>query len=261
MKKYKYVDLHCHPFVEYFKKPEDVVKGAKAVGIDKLFVVGTDLKNSLEAINLCEKFNYTFAIIGIHPNSAWDINLVNQLENMINNNVFGIGEIGLDYHYEYSPIKEIQKEVFVKQIELANKYNLPVVVHSRDAHEDTYNIIKKYKNKYPKMNFILHSYSSGIEYVKKYVELGVYFSFSGIVTFKNAKEIQEASKLVPLNLIFCETDTPYLTPVPYRGKTNLPNYVIEITNFISNLKNINIDELLKNINDNVTRVFFSDKEN
>ena len=149
----------------------------------------------------------------------------------------------------------MQKRCFIKQVEIANKNNIPVIVHSRDAHEDTYELIKEFKNKYPKLNFILHSYSSGPDYVQKYVDLGVYFSFSGVVTFKNAKDTQQAVKLVPLNLIFCETDTPYLAPTPYRGKTNLPDYVIETTNFIANIKNISVDELLENIHKNLKECF------
>lgn len=251
----KYIDLHCHPFLEYFENPKEIIEDAHNNGVSKIFLVGTDLKNSIEAIELSNHFDYVFPIIGIHPNDAWDDQDIYKLEKIINSSVVGIGEVGLDYHYEKSPSKEKQKMMFKLQIELAIKNNIPVIVHSRDAHEDTYLIIKEYRENYPQLNFILHSYSSGVAYVEKYVKLGVYFSFSGIITFKNAQDMQEAAKLVPLNLIFCETDTPYLAPVPHRGKTNIPNYVIETTNFIANLKGINLDEMLDAINQNVKRVF------
>ncbi len=251
----KYVDLHCHPFLEYFANPDEIIENAKKNNIGILFLVGTDLKNSKEVIELSLKHNQVYPIIGIHPNDAWNVELINELEKLIDKNVVGIGEVGLDYHYDDSPSKEMQIQCFEKQIELAAKHNLPIIVHSRDAHEDTYQIIKKWKTKLPNLNFVLHSYSSGIEYVERYSKLNVYFSFSGVVTFKNAKDTQEAAKHVKLDLMFCETDTPYLTPEPHRGKQNLPDYVVHTTNFIANLKNVSIEEVLENINNNVKKVF------
>ncbi len=253
--KNKYIDLHCHPFKEYFENGDEIINNAKQKGVEKIFVVGCSLEDSKEAIEMSSKHENVFPIIGIHPNNSWDEKIIDELEKIVDEKIFGIGEVGLDYHYENSPSKEIQKKCFIKQIEIAYKNNIPVIVHSRDAHEDTYEIIKEYKKKYPDLIFILHSYSSGPNYVNKYIELGVYFSFSGIVTFKNAKDTQEAAKLVPLDLIFCETDTPYLAPTPYRGKTNLPEYVIETTNFIASLKNIDIEKLLIHINENVKKCF------
>lgn len=255
----KYIDLHCHPFKEYFQNGKEIIKSAQEKGVEKIFVVGTNLENSKEAISIAKENEKVYPIIGIHPNDAWNEETIDELENLVDENVVAIGEVGLDYHYNNSPSKELQKKCFIKQIEIARKNNIPVVVHSRDAHEDTYLIIKEYKSKYPDLNFVIHSYSSGIEYVQKYSEIGVYFSFSGIVTFKNAKDVQEAAKAVPLNLIFCETDTPYLAPTPYRGKINYPEYVIETTKFIANLKNIEVDELLENINKNLKKCFLKIK--
>lgn len=251
----KYIDLHCHPFKEYFENREEIIEDAKLSGVWKIFLVGTNLVNSKEAIDLAKNKEGVYPIIGIHPTECRDIETVEKLENMIDNSVVGIGEVGLDYHYQDSPSKEVQINCFKKHIEIAIEKKLPIIVHSRDAHEDTFQVIKEYKEKNQDLVFILHSYSSGPEYVEKYSKLGVYFSFSGIVTFKNAKEMQEAAKLVPLDLILCETDTPYLTPVPYRGKVNLPKYVIETTNFIAKLKEISIEEFLENINQNVLKCF------
>lgn len=251
----KYIDLHAHPFLEYFEDREILINKAFDLGVSHIFVVGTDLNNSKEAIEISSKFNYVYPIIGIHPNDSWNKKIITKLEKLVTPEVVGIGEVGLDYHYKNTPSKKIQKKLFIKQIKIAKKNEIPIIVHSRDSHEDTYKIIRKYKKKYPKLNFILHSYSSGPDYVQKYVELGVYFSFSGVVTFKNAKSTQDAAKLVPLNLLFCETDMPYLAPVPHRGKTNMIEYVIETTNFIAQLKNVKIEELLDNINKNMERVF------
>ena len=251
----KYIDLHCHPFLEYFADPKAIIDQAHQKGVSHFLLVGTDLNNSQEAIKLAKEFPFTYAVIGIHPNDAWDLKLVDQLATLIDQSVVGIGEIGLDYHYDDTPAKELQWKIFQAQVDLANKHQLPVIVHSRDAHEDTYQFIKAYKQNHPEQDFVLHSYSSGVEYVQKYVDLGVYFSFSGVVTFKNAKSTQEACKLVPLELIFCETDVPYLAPTPYRGQTNLPEYVIETTNFVANLKAVPVEKLLDQIHQNMLKVF------
>lgn len=251
----KYIDLHAHPFQEYFSDCDEIIYQAQKAGVHKILLVGTDLKNSQEAIILSQKHQGVYPVIGIHPNDCWDLKLIDQLEQLITPEVIAIGEVGLDYHYNDSPSKELQLQCFIKQIELAHKYRIPIIVHSRDAHEDTFQIIKEYKLKYPDLIFILHSYSSGITYVKKYAQLGVYFSFSGVVTFKNAQEVQAAARAVPLELIFCETDTPYLTPVPYRGKQNLPQYVIETTKFIAQLKSIDLDLFIEQINKNFAKCF------
>lgn len=251
----KYIDLHCHPFKEYFENREEIIEDAKLSGVWKIFLVGTNLDNSKEAIDLSKNKEGVYPIVGIHPNECWDLKTIEKLETIIDESVVGIGEVGLDYHYQDSPSKEIQINCFKKQIEIAIKNKIPVIVHSRDAHEDTFKIIKEYKEKNQDLIFILHSYSSGPEYVEKYSKLGVYFSFSGIVTFKNANQMQEAAKLVPLDLILCETDTPYLAPTPHRGKVNLPKYVIDTTNFIAKLKGISIEQMLENINRNVFKCF------
>lgn len=251
----KYIDLHAHPFQEYFIDCHQVICDAQEAGIYRMLLVGTDLKNSQEAIELSRKYQGVYPVIGIHPNDCWDEKLVDDLAKLINDDVVAIGEVGLDYHYEKRPSKEVQIKCFRKQIELAHHYQIPIIVHSRDAHEDTYEIIKEYKTLYPDLIFILHSYSSGPTYVERYAQLRVYFSFSGVVTFKNAKETQEAAKMVPLDLIFCETDTPYLAPVPYRGKINLPQYVKVTTAFIAQLRAIDLDHFLDQLNANFKQCF------
>lgn len=250
-----FVDLHCHPFKEYFDNREEVILDAYNNGVSSLFLVGTDLNNCQEALDLAKQFNFTFPIIGIHPNDSWNEEVILDFEKLVDETVVGIGEVGLDYHYEDAPSKKMQKQAFKMQMEIAQKNQIPVIVHSRDAHEDTFEMIKDFKSKYPEQNFVLHSYSSGVDYVEKYVELGVYFSFSGIVTFKNAKDMQEALKMVPSDLLFFETDTPYLAPVPHRGKTNLPLYVIDIYKFAAEIKNVDVNVLVNQVNKNVETVF------
>jgi len=168
--------------------------------------------------------------------------------------VVAVGEIGFDFHYlSKDEIFEKQKKVFIEQIELAIKYNLPIIVHSRDAFEETYDIVKQYSNN---VIFILHSFVGNIEQARKYNILpNVYFGFSGIVTFKNAKEIQESAKFIPIEKIIIETDCPWLSPEPNRGKTNYPKNIKYIFKFLSNLKNINEHSFEKVIQKNVEKIF------
>lgn len=251
----KYIDLHCHPFREYFANPQDVLNIAYEQGVGTIFLVGTNLQNSQEALTLARQNDFTHAIIGIHPSEATDVKQVDALAALINSEVVGIGEIGLDYHYPDGPDATCQQAVFAAQVELARRHGLPVVVHSRDADEDTYQFIKTYKQRHPEQDFILHSYSAGPEYVPKYLALGVYFSFSGVITFKNAPRVRAACALVPLERLFCETDVPYLAPVPHRGQTNLPQYIIYTTDFVAALKGVSSATLRTHIARNVQRVF------
>ncbi|MGL5204990.1 MAG: TatD family hydrolase, partial [Metamycoplasmataceae bacterium] len=156
--------------------------------------------------------------------------------------------------------KEEQEFFFRQQIEIAIKNNLPIIIHSRDATEETFNLLNEYKDKERSLKIILHSYSSGPEWVDKFLSLGAYLSFSGIVTFKNAKSMQEALKITPINRIFYETDTPYLSPTPKRGKINKPYYAIHIANFIAEIKGITVEELNYQVNQNIEKVFYLKKE-
>lgn len=261
MKK-EYIDLHCHPFIEYFDNPKEIIKDSYQAGLKKMFLVGTNIDNSKEAIELANNFSYAYSAIGIHPTEAYNKKDLNKIESFLkdNNKVVAIGEVGLDYHYSDSPSKEQQIYFFKKQIELALKYQLALIVHSRDAAEDTYQIIKKYAKQSRNLKIILHTYAYDLEYLEKFNKLGCYFSYSGIVTFKNAIQMQECALQTPLNRIFYETDTPYLTPTPFRGKTNYPKYAIYVANFIAKLKNIDINLFLKAVNKNVSTVF-GDKVN
>ncbi|MGL4343351.1 MAG: TatD family hydrolase [Metamycoplasmataceae bacterium] len=256
----KYIDLHCHPFREYFEEPIQIIEDSFNQGLDKMFLVGTDLNNCQEAISLSKLKNYTYAILGIHPNDAKNKQDLIALEKMIIENldsqkIVGIGEVGLDYHYDDSPSKEDQIFFFKSQIEMALKYNLALIVHSREAAKDTYEILKNYKTNYPQLPIILHSYSYGLVWMEKFLAIGCYFSYSGIVTFKNAKEMQESALKTPLEALFYETDTPYLTPAPHRGKTNYPHYAIYVADFIASLKGISSQTLVDQVNKNLKKVF------
>ena len=225
----EYIDIHTHPFKEYYDDPHEEVKKWKEMNMQYLFVNGTSKEDCIELLDLCEKENYLFPVIGI-------------------------GEVGLDYHYDDSPSKEIQKEGFISQIEVARKYNIPVVMHIRDALEDAYEIISN--EKYNDMKFVFHSYSGDVAFTEKCLKHpNFYYSISGVVTFKNAKSLQNAVKIIPIDHIFCETDTPYLAPVPMRGSDNISPYVSYTYQYIAKLKNISEQELVNQIKVNVKKVF------
>lgn len=251
----KYIDLHAHPFKEYFEFPENIIQESYNEGIGKIFIVGTSLEDSKEVKYLSSKYNFAFPIIGIHPNNAINQSDLDSLRKLVDQSIVGIGEIGLDFHYDDSPSFEQQAIFFKYQIELANEFDIPVIVHTRDATQETYEILKEYKSKYENMKIIIHSYSSGPDWVQKFLDIGAYLSFSGVATFKKAKDVRDAILITPIDKLFYETDTPYLTPVPMRGKINVPHYAIHTAKFIADLKGINVDLLNEQINKNISLVF------
>ncbi|WP_412031557.1 TatD family hydrolase [Metamycoplasma buccale] len=250
----KYIDIHTHPFKEYHVNPLEVVHNWKEQNMDKMFIVGTSKEDSIELLELCSHEKYLYPIIGIHPTLANGKSDGDFLESIITKDVIGIGEIGLDYHYDDSPSKEIQKESFLAQLRVAKKHNIVGMLHLRDSLDDAFDIftLDEFKN----INIILHSFSGDSNYVKKCLPYSnIYFSISGIVTFKNAQKTKDAVKEIPLDRIFCETDSPYLAPVPMRGKENISPYVMYTYREIANLKNVSEEFLVNQISKNVKKVF------
>ena len=228
---------------------EKIIQNSKNNGINICINAGCDKSTNEEVLSI--KNDSVYAVIGYHPEFANDITEedISLLEKKLNNsNVIGIGEIGLDYHYDGFN-KEKQITVFEKQLSLAEKYNLPVVVHSRDAGYDTINILKKYK-----VTGVIHSFSGSLEMAKEYIKLGFYLGVNGVITFKNCKLIEVYKKIGIQNILF-ETDSPYLSPVPFRGKINFPGNIKYIAKFVSEILNISIDELEKITNSNVKKLF------
>ena len=180
--------------------------------------IGVDLITSITNINIAKKYPEIYCTVGIHPNSTLNLDEkeLDKFESLINKSkkIIGIGETGLDYYREYS--KEIQCLFFTRQIELAIKYNMPIIVHTREAENDTYNILKKFSDK--NLKIIIHCFSGSDKFALKCIEMGCYISFSGNITFKNADNLRKICKMIDLNKILIETDSPYLTPVPFRGK-------------------------------------------
>lgn len=236
------IDTHCHIDSESYENPEKVIKKMEG----NIIVASAASPESIkEVIDLTQKYNNVYGTIGIHPefaDSYTNEDLKKIEEGIQNKKIIGIGEIGLDYHYGKENM-ENQKELLIKQIEIANKYNKTIVIHTRDASMDTYNIIKAYKNE--KTKLILHCYSGSLELAKEYIKLGAKLGIGGVLTFKNEKKLKEIVKELDLTNFVLETDSPYLTPEPYRGKKNEPQNVKLIAEKIAEIKDISIEEVEK----------------
>lgn len=238
-----FADTHTHLLDGRFdSQRQDIINSFADFGISFVIENGTNVQDSLLAAKLAEKNKRVYAAIGVHPESAvdFDCNSERYLSSYAKNysKVVAIGEIGLDYHYEDGAPRDIQRKVFEKQLDLAAKLNLPVVVHSRDATQDTYDILK---NSHTIGE--LHCFSGSVEMAEKYLQLGFYISFGGAITFKNAGKILNVVKAVPLNRILTETDCPYMAPEPYRGKMNVPLYARQVINKIAEIKQTEVCEI------------------
>lgn len=246
-----FTDTHCHLFKEYYENIDTILKEALANKINRYIVAGCNHESNVEIIKLINEYSNVYGNIGIHPEdvenySSDDLKFIEN--NLKNSKVIAIGEIGLDYHYTKEN-KEKQMELFESQLLLAQKYNIPVVIHSREATQDTIDILKKYKVK-----GVIHSFSGSLEVAKIYIKMGFLLGVNGVITFKNSN-VKDVIRNVGLENIVLETDSPYLTPHPYRGQQNSPKNIIEIANFVSKLYDISLDDLSKITNDNIKRIF------
>lgn len=248
------IDTHSHLFDDAFNLDlEDCLNRCKKENINKIILVGFSHKTNILANVLAKKHNIFFPTAGLHPseaNSNYKDDLI-KLENFIKNNkVYAIGECGLDYHYGKENIEE-QKALFKGQIELSKKYNLPLIIHMRDATLDTYQILKEYDNIYG----VMHCYSGSLEMAKEFIKLGFYISLGGPVTYKNAKDVKKVAEEIDINKLLIETDCPYLPPVPFRGQRNESSYVKYVLNEISSIRGIETKELEKIIDINAKKLF------
>ena len=254
-------DTHAHLDSEQFEEDfDDIMQNIINKKISLIVNPGCDLPTSKKSVELSEKYDFIYSAVGFHPHEAkyMDQDAIKEIENLaiLNNKVVAIGEIGLDYYYDFSP-RDIQEDVFAEQMELANKLNLRFIIHSRDASNDTYEMVKKYKNN---VDCVLHCYSQSKEMAKLYLDLGCYLSFAGPVTFKKSTNLQEVAKYTPLDRIFIETDSPYLSPEPKRGKKNEPSNIIYTGKKIAELKEISEEQLFKSTYNNAVRFFKLDKK-
>ncbi len=233
------IDTHCHLCKEDYENVELVIQN---MNNNKMIAAGVNDNTNKEVLELIKKYPTVYGAIGIHPTEV-GISNHNSLEwvekHLKENKIVAIGEIGLDYHYGIEE-KEKQIDFFRKQLDLARKYKKPVVIHSRDAIEDTYNIMKEYKD----VKMILHCYSGSMEMAKRFLDLDVYFGVGGVITFKNSRVLKEVVSFLPLDHILLETDSPYLAPEPFRGSKNEPKNVLLVAEAIANLKGISVEDVL-----------------
>ena len=246
------IDSHCHLSKDDYEDINEVINRALDNNVKYLIVSGCDKKSIEESIKIANNYNNIYLTLGYHPSEAdiVDLNDLDNLKQIIKNNkkVIGIGEIGLDYHYSKDN-KEKQKELFINQINLAKELDLPIVIHSRDAFQDTYDILKEYNHR-----GVIHCFSGNIENAKMYSKLGYYFGIGGVLTFKNSN-LKETIKEIPLDRILFETDSPYLAPTPFRGEKNEPKNIPIIAQELSNILGINLDEIAEITVGNTCKIF------
>lgn len=218
-------------------------------------VPSSSVQDIFDTDKFIKKYNDVYGYVGVFPEEVKDFSdkTLSDMEEIIKSNpkIIGIGEIGLDYYWDKS-FKELQKEVFIKQIEFANQMNLPLNIHSREAHLDTLEILKKYNKN---STAIMHCFSGSLEFARECIKEGIYIALGGVVTFKNAKKTKEVAKNIPLEYLLLETDDPYLAPVPFRGKENQPMYVKYVAEEIANLRGITPEEVAKTSTENAKKIF------
>lgn len=249
----KLIDTHSHYDDDMFDGDRDkLITEMLEESVDGIVAIGCTLERSAMAVELAVKYDRVYAAVGIHPEDSYKLprDYLDKLKTLAaNDKVRAIGEIGLDYHSEGFK-KKIQQSVFREQIELARELNLPIVVHSRDATADTIEILKEYKPR-----GVVHCYSGSAETAREILALGMYISFTGVLTFKNAKKAVEACEIVPLDRLMLETDCPYMAPVPFRGKRCDSSMVINIAEKVAEIKKIPLKTVVETCNENAVEFF------
>ena len=246
------IDTHCHILSEYYEDIPSLIEKIKDAGVEKIIINGSDLKSNKEVLELIKKYDIVYGAIGFHPTELDDYNeecLEWLEEHICDEKIVALGEIGLDYHYDNTD-KILQNDVFKKQLELALKYNKPVIVHSRDAIQDTYNMMSNYN-----LHGSIHAFSGSLEMAKLFIKKGYYIGIGGVCTFKNANNIVNVIKGIPLEYILLETDSPYLSPVPYRGQVNTPCNIPVIAKKIAEIKGEDLLDVSKVTTSNAYDVF------
>ncbi len=229
------IDTHCHIFNEYYNNIDDILNKMKE---NIIIISGTNDLDNQEVIKLCDKYPNVYGTLGIHPTENVTDDSFTFIEKNINNSkIVAIGEIGLDYYWNKD---ENQKIKFIKQLDLARKYNKPVVIHSRDATAETYEILKEYQD----LKKVIHCYSGSLEMALKFIKINCKLGIGGVITFKNSK-LKDVVKEIDLKYILLETDSPFLTPEPLRGTKNEPYNIIYVAKKIAEVKNISLEMVLK----------------
>ena len=251
-------DTHCHlNHEEIYERIDEVIEAAKKTGVKKFLVVGYDKITSLRAVEIADKYECCYAAIGYHPTEIFDLSKddYNEVMKLVSHpKVVAIGEIGLDYHWiKEEDERELQKKYFIRQIEFANEHHLPIVIHNRDSNEDCFNILKEHR---PIFGAVMHCYSGSVEMMREIVKWDkFYISLGGPVTFTNAKTPKAVAEEVPLERLLIETDSPYLTPHPYRGMKNEPKYICLVSEEIARLRDMSKKHLESVLFNNACTLF------
>ena len=250
------IDSHAHLDDRRFDRDRDmIIKKLQENGIELAINIGADLKTSIASVALAEKHENIYAVVGVHPHSAKEVDesTIEILRSFAaREKVLAIGEIGLDFYRDLSP-RDVQRKWFKEQIKLAKEVDLPVVIHSRDADQEVFDTLKEAQD--GSLRGVMHCYSGSAELAQEFIKLGFYISLAGPVTFKNARVPREVAQAVPLDKLLVETDAPYLTPEPYRGKRNEPIFVKYVAGEIADIKGITYEELAKATNRNTKQLF------
>ncbi len=249
------IDSHCHlNYIEKSGSAADLVANATDSGVHTIINIGTDLKSSETSVSYSKQFDSVYAAVGIHPSDAKHSNdkvLAEIKELTLKNKVVAVGEIGLDYYRDHSP-RDVQRKVFKQQLEMAVDVKLPIVIHTREAFDDTYEIVKDFAFDIP--GGVFHCFPGTVAQAQKVFDLGFVISVGGIITYKKAT-MADVAREVPLEKIILETDAPFLTPVPYRGKTNRPALVKYVYQHLAELKQIDVTEVEKTVDRTVQKLF------
>tara|TARA_B100001750_G_C15472558_1_gene580646 strand:+ start:68 stop:832 length:765 start_codon:yes stop_codon:yes gene_type:complete len=249
----KLIDTHSHIYYDKYNDDlDEVINRSLDKGVDKIICVGVDIESSIQSLEIANKYNNVFSTVGYHPHESQKATkgYLKDLEAMCKEpKVVAIGETGLDYYYNHSS-PEIQKKRFIEQIELANSLKLPIIIHNRESDDDLYKILEKYTPK-----GVIHCFSSNLNFANKIIDLGLLLSFTGIITFKNSG-LSDVISSIPISKLMVETDSPYLTPEPHRGKRNEPSYVLIVAKKIAEIKKIPLEDVINQTTSNALKLFY-----
>ena len=252
------IDSHCHlDYLELYNDLENVVDRANRSDVKILLTISTTLNSFTKIKKIVSKFQNIYGTIGIHPHESKNFKSINK--NAIikykkeSKKIIGVGETGLDFYYNHSD-KNIQKKVFLEHIEAAVDLDIPLIVHSRSAEKDTFEILKSYM-KNTKLKTIVHCFTGSKNFANKLIDIGCYISVSGIITFKNSVDLSKTILDIPIERLLVETDSPYLSPSPNRGKSNEPSYIIHTVKKLSEIKNIDIQTVRQKTTNNFIKLF------
>ncbi|NLO85896.1 MAG: TatD family hydrolase [Clostridiales bacterium] len=250
------LDSHCHLNDDLFEDDwQEALLRMQQAGVARCILAGSDMASSTRIVEMTSRNEPIYGVVGIHPHEAktYVDGDIERLKEWIKlDKIVGLGEIGLDYFYDFSP-REVQKEVFMKQLLLARELGVPAAFHVRDAHGDLTDIFRAHKNELPAG--VLHCFSGSVESAREYLDMGFYLSFAGPVTFKNAAKLQLVATYCPIDRILVETDSPYLSPVPLRGKRNEPANVVHVAAKIAELRGMDVEEFGQITTANTCRLF------